>query len=140
MKNTIYLDASAIVALCIEDHPYRDSVVETIHKMPSSMTYAYSFLGLDESIYVLHRSGLTKKIAIKVITEIIIDANETKLVSSNTENQSAADYLWVWNEYKIKPRDALHLHIMNEHKIKKILTLDKDFVKLQKNARIEVIK
>ncbi len=130
-----YLDANFFVFALLDNtklgenaRALQQEIVEGKH---STVT---SSLTLDEILWVLVRNNRRELIE-EAIDDIYHMPNLTVVATSAAAPKIAVKYM---QKYNLKPRDAIHLAVMEELKIKEIISDDVDFDKVQgiRRARI----
>lgn len=136
-----YLDASFFVALQVVGHVHREKAEEKLDKLSQNQTtICYSWLMIDEAIHVLHSYyDFSKEKVAFAVKESLIEATNSQLVTNLVQEEKLLKYLRFWQKNKLRPRDALHLFLIKQHKIKTIATFDQDFIAQRKKLKIEIL-
>lgn len=137
MSDLIYLDASFFVPLQVEKHPYRKYAIDKLKSSPISM-FCYSYLTLDEIMYVLGKYIKNKNLISTIINRDLLNNKLNQLVGLENDVKCADQFIKTWPTTGLKPRDALHLFTMKKNGIKKIATFDNDFIKNKRKLGIEI--
>ncbi len=138
MKDLIYLDASVLVALLVEYHPLHTRathIFDKIRNRPKTISY----LVLDEVIYALTKYKYEKS-EVSQKLETLILFGDFSFIGLENENASIKNYLKLWSNHSLHPRDAMHVAIMKENRIKTIATIDTDFIKHKESLSIKIVE
>jgi len=130
----LYLDANFFI-FALLDNTERGIAARRIQKtiVEGKERAITSSLALDEIMWVLLRNK--KQNLLRVAVEGIYLMPNLDIVSvSSTAPLMALDFL---EKYDLKPRDALHIAVMRENKVEKIVSDDKDFDRIEWIKRIE---
>ncbi|MDI6655120.1 MAG: type II toxin-antitoxin system VapC family toxin [Candidatus Hydrothermarchaeota archaeon] len=119
-----YLDANFFVFALLDNTKLGENAralqQEIIEGKHSTVT---SSLTLDEILWVLVRNNRRELIE-EVIDDIYHMPNLTIVATSAAAPKTAVKYI---QKYNLKPRDAIHLAVMEELKIKEIISDDVNF-------------
>jgi len=130
----LYLDANFFI-FALLDNTERGTAARRIQKtiVEGKERAITSSLAIDEIMWVLLRNR--KQNLLRVAVEGIYLMPNLDVVSvSSTAPLMALDFL---EKYNLKPRDALHIAVMRENKVERIVSDDKDFDKIEWIKRIE---
>jgi len=137
--NIAYLDANFFIASQITSHPFYNSVQRVLTRN-ETVLLCYSILTLDEVLYTFTKYKTDKEIICKTLkTNLLDNPKMIKLIQGNNPI-FYEEYLETWKNSGLKPRDAMHLHYMQQNHITKIATFDEDFIKNKKKLEIEILK
>lgn len=137
-KEKIYFDASFIISLLTKEHVFNGAARNKLNVIQNQSIYI-SALTLDECVFNLNYYSKDKDITAGLINNLISDLDGLKELDQNVNFNSFKTYLSFWKQSRLKPRDAMHIFLMKQNKIKTIATFDKDFIKYQKELKIKVI-
>lgn len=129
-----YLDANFLVFALLDNTDMGESaraLQEEIAKGKHSAVT--SSLTIDEILWVLVRNKKTELVS-EVIDDIYLMPNLTILPTSASAPKNAVRYM---QKYELKPRDAIHLAVMEEHGITEIVSDDVDFDRVRGIKRIK---
>ncbi|WP_281351097.1 type II toxin-antitoxin system VapC family toxin [Acidianus brierleyi] len=120
----MFLDANFLIYLNLGVK----EIEEVYLKLLREESLALDPLVLDEVIYVSRKKYNVKfKDTIEFLDEIVLQNSILFSITSN-EYKRAKDFMI---NYSLKPSDSLHVAVMLNNSIKKILTEDKDFDKIK---------
>jgi hypothetical protein len=95
-----------------------------------------SALTLDEILWVLVKNN-RKELIEEVIEDLYTMPNLTIAPVSASAPRNAVKYI---REYNMKPRDAMHLAVMEELNVKEIVSDDADFDVVNGIKRVDVLQ
>lgn len=138
MKDKIYLDSNFIITTLVKEHPFFQKACMISEKIKTWKLFI-SFLVIDEVIFNLSFYHLSKEDIHKHLKNGILSIDNLYLISTSNLKEDLDDYLQAWVRSNLKPRDALHLHMMRYNKISQIATFDQDFIRHRKKLGITII-
>lgn len=119
----IYLDANLFIIAAFGKDKKGERAREIIRKVSHGQPAITSVLALDEVMWVLYRNKEPQTIK-TMLTEIYAIRNLEVREAPQVCPLRAIDYI---ENYHLKPRDAMHLAIMEEFGIDSIASDDCDF-------------
>lgn len=127
-----YLDANLLVYYQDRKSPFYDQTKLIIaNLLMQGFELLISPLALDEYEYTVWRSFTTSKAEIiknlRIGIRKIMKIPGIKLINPPLEFKRHLKVLNLMAKYQLKPRDAYHLFIMLENKVKYLTTFDHDF-------------
>ena len=135
----IYLDSNFIIAALVSDHPQHPKSKEIIERH-LKLKLLVSLLTLDEVIHTLNLAYNLSRLDLSFKVESFLNSKEVKLCDAiTTFNNPIKQYLHLYVDYNLSPRDTLHYLMMKANKISHIATFDNDFIKNQKKLKIKVL-
>lgn len=139
MKDLIYLDASFFIATQIKEHIFHKQASKIFKNKISESVFCYSGLTIDEILHALSRY-LSKSEIVAVINNNLFNMQSFLYLNTSLKYIDIKEYLSIWENTTLKPRDAMHYFFMQQNNIIKIATFDDDFIKNKKRLGIEIIK
>lgn len=129
---TCYLDANLLLYFNSLDSPFHSQADLILSKLINDSWQLFlSSLVLDEYFHnTLRFTKLSRKEALAVLTESfnkIIKLPNIRLINSGQNINMQRKVLSFMAKYGLRPRDAYHLFIMLENKVKYLATFDNDF-------------
>lgn len=132
---TCYLDANTLIYFKNEDSPFYSKTLSLIEYLVDDNYHLFiSSLAIDEFLYGFKFHLGNKKIKKK---DIFISLNKAlleilalpnlELINPPTEKNLQLKVVEMMKEFNLFPRDAYHLLMMIENKIKFFATFDNDF-------------
>lgn len=128
-----YLDANILVYYQDRISPFHNQsklIIENL--IQKGYAIALSSLSLDEYEYtILSSSNKPKQVILKNLKNCLrklLRIPDIYLINPPIEFKKHLKVLNIMEKYSLKPRDAYHLFIMLENKIKFFATFDNDFV------------
>lgn len=122
--DSCYLDANCLIYFLQESSPLHIQAKEIIKKLrSSSISLVISPLCLDEFLYNFPGNSKTKARALSKILKL----PTLKITNPPVTIESQLKIPRLMSKYKLKPRDAYHLLIARENKVKYFATFDSDF-------------
>lgn len=144
MKTTksCYLDANLLVYLHDRNSPFYLEAKLLIEKLfQQKYELIISSLVLDEYEHAILRSSTATKSEIirrlKISTRKIFKLPTLKLVNPPLEPKRHLKVINFMAKYNLHPRDAYHLFIILENKIKYFATFDGDFDEVFKSGKLK---
>lgn len=136
-----YLDANSLVFLNNENSPFHQKAIGTFDKLTGSgYQLVFSSLTLDEYFHtVLRFSQDSRSLTIKNLKKAyrkLIKLN-IKLINPSLDEKKHLRVINLIAKYDLHPRDAYHLFIMLENKVKFLATFDSDFDKVFEKGKIK---
>jgi len=127
-----YLDTNILIAHKIEESPHFSISTTLIQKMIEEEAYLYiSPLTIDEFLhpmkYFLGLKYTKVYLHLKKAVKDIISFPNLSLVNPPAELKSQMKVINFMERFKLRPRDAFHLLIMQTNGIEYFATLDTDF-------------
>jgi predicted nucleic acid-binding protein len=138
MTDKVYLDASFVIPLLVKEHPYHTQGF-VISKYLQQCDVYISPLLLDEVMYSLTKYRLTREYIAKTIKNNILTKSNVRVVNLDDTIEDLQNFLIYWKNSGLKPRDAMHMFIMRQNKVKKIATFDEDFIKNETRLKIKIV-
>jgi len=137
-----YLDVNLLLYYSNPDSSYHNQAVATISQLLSEDWKLYlSPLVLDEYFHNMIRfSRVSRKEALKDLKRSfsrIIKLPKLEIISSRLELKRQQKVINFMTKYQLRARDAYHLFIMLENKVKFLATFDSDFDKVFKSGKIK---
>jgi len=130
-----YLDANFFIFALLDNTKVGENTRQLQQKIIEGQYSAVtSSLTLDEILWVLVRNN-RKELISEVIDDIYHMPNLTIVATSTAAPRAAVKYI---QKYNLKPRDAIHLAVMEELKIKEIVSDDADFDKVRGIKRVGI--
>lgn len=141
MKNC-YVDANLLVYFKDLESPSHAGTRLILKKLiDQNYQIVISSLVLDEFLYAtLHLTypiGSDKLTNLKLGLQTILKLSDIKLANPPMEPKKHLKVINLMDEFNLLPRDAYHLFIMLENKIKYFATFDKDFDKVFQKGLIK---
>jgi len=132
VTNSCYLDSNILIYYQDQESPFYQQTQEMISRLiKGGSLLVISPLVLDEYIYnAFASSGKTNKEKIKTIKlslGAILKLPGMKIVNPPLEFGKQLEVLSLMEKFTLQPRDAYHLLIALENKIKYLATFDHDF-------------
>jgi len=134
MKNMIrcYLDANVLIFLQDKKSPFYNQAVLTIKQLILKRAEIFtSSLSLDEflqgSLRFSRKTKQEMKGQLKIGLKKIFSLPQFRLVNPPDDTKRHMKVVDIVAKYNLRPRDAYHLFIMQENKIKYLATFDHDF-------------
>lgn len=136
-----YLDANTLAFLGNKNSSFHEKAVEIIEKLISSgYELTVSSLSLDEYFHtVLRFSQDPRDLAIKNLKreyKKLLKLN-IKLINPSLDEKKHLQVINLIAKYNLHPRDAYHLFMMLENKVKFLATFDHDFDKVFEKGRVK---
>lgn len=138
MRDDVYVDTSFFIATQITNHPFHKDAL-TVLKLYKDSPFYFSLLTIDEIIFTLLNHKITPTEISQIITEKIMDIKNTRLIAYQNKMKQIQEYVDFWKTAKLGPRDAMHVYLMKQNKIKTIATFDADFKRQRKKLEITII-
>ena len=137
-----YLDANLLLYYSNPDSLSHNQAIVIISKLLGENWELYlSPLVLDEYFHNMIRfSRVSRQEALKDLKRSfgkIIKLPGLKLISSNLELKKQQRVIKLMAKYQLRARDAYHLFIMLENKVKYLATFDTDFDKISDSGKIK---
>jgi len=143
--NKVYLDSNILVAYQIENHPFYLKAKKLIEKLiKKQFTFCLSPLALDEYLYIILKYFKARYFS--DFNQILSSLKNISLLSPqyvniNWSKKTMFEVFLLIKKYRLRPRDAFHLKIIQEEKIDYLASFDDDFKiiikeKLAKDALI----
>jgi len=140
-----YLDANVLLYYKLEDTPKHRQTTSLIEKLSAEETTLYiSSLVLDEFIYgflKIHRI-YKKKVGyddIRRALKDVLSLPKLRLLNPSTAKKNQLRVLSLMEQFNLQPRDAYHLLIMLEHKIRLFASFDDDFRRVFKKGILKPV-
>ncbi|MDA1338445.1 MAG: type II toxin-antitoxin system VapC family toxin [bacterium] len=137
MKDLIYLDASFFIATQIKEHIFHKQASVTYQKFANNSTFCFTSLTIDEVLHALSRY-LSKPQITEVIESKLLNTQSFLFLNTSLKYIDITEYLNIWENTPLKPRDAMHYFFMEQNNIHKMATFDTDFIKNKKRLGIEI--
>lgn len=140
-----YLDSNILINFKNLQSSFHQKTKELLTELAnSSYKLCISSLTLDEFLYQLQQILLYQKKKnifqrLSLALKSILDLPRLALVNPPVSKKKQSQIIEYMKKYGLRPRDAFHLLIMKENKIKFLATFDKDFKKAVKAGEIEVL-
>lgn len=136
-----YLDANLLVYYQDKSSPFHKQTKLIFEKLfLEKVEIILSSLSLDEYEYTIFRSGVSKSelmVILKKGLRKILKIPGVKLINPPVELKKHLKVLKLMQVYNLKPRDAYHLFMMLENKVRFLATFDDDFKTVFKKGRIK---
>lgn len=137
-----YLDANFLVYYQDKKSPFHYQVKLIMENLIiGGFELVLSSLSLDEYEYTVLRSFNNPKPEIiknlKSGFRKLLKISDIKLINPPLEFKKHFKVLNLMQKYNLKPRDAYHLFIMLENKVKFLATFDSDFDKVFESGKIK---
>ena len=126
MSDTVFLDVNIFMYAAGTAHEYKDASLQVLVDVESGvlpaainteilqeLLYRYSHIRLTEKGIQLCRNVLQYPLTVLSVTKIDV--------------QLAIDFLETYDDYGLKPRDAIHAATMKSNGLTQIISADKDF-------------
>lgn len=125
-KISIFLDTNFLIATQISNHQFNNNAVSLLKDFAkNNLTLITTPLVFDEFWYVLR--GFYKENDIKKATNNIFKFINFNLENPNFTQKELLKTIELFNEYNLRPRDALIVQTMKILNINDIATFDNDF-------------
>lgn len=129
-----YLDANLLAYYSNKNSPFHQKVRQLLKKLTAEeYELALSSLCLDEYIHTSLRFSEESKqnslASLKKTLRKIFKLPKLRLINAPLETKKHLKVVNLIAKYNFQPRDAYHLFIMLENKIKNFATFDNDFKK-----------
>lgn len=139
-----YLDANLLTFLGNESSPFYQKALDIVDKLTrEGYELVLSSLSLDEYFHsVIRFSQDSRDLTIKNLKKAyrkLLKLN-IKLINPSLDEKKHLKVIDLIVKYNLHPRDAYHLFIMLENKVKFMATFDSDFDKVFENGRIKKFK
>jgi len=136
-----YLDANLLVFLGNENSTFHQKARDIVNKLiKKEYQLVFSSLTLDEYFHTVIRfSEGPKVVTIKNLKKAyrkILKLN-IKLINPSIDEKKHLQVINLLAKYNLHPRDAYHLFIMLENKVKNFATFDNDFEEVFKKGLIK---
>jgi predicted nucleic acid-binding protein len=138
MRDNVYVDTSFFIATQITNHPFHNEAVSILKKYINCPFY-FSLLTLDEIVFTLLNHRFKSFEIVDIITKKIVSIKNTRLIAYQNNLKQIREYMDFWKDASLSPRDAMHVFLMKQNKIKTIATFDADFKRNRKKLGIEII-
>ncbi|MBI3290435.1 type II toxin-antitoxin system VapC family toxin [Candidatus Microgenomates bacterium] len=130
-----YLDANLLFYWQDPESPFNEAATDIIKRLVESEYFLFtSSLILDEYLYTcLKFSGKPKsdmKSSLKLSLRKIFKLPHLQLINPTLDEKKHLGVIDLIVRYNLRPRDAYHVFIMRENKMKFIATFDTDFEKV----------
>lgn len=120
---SLYLDANVFVLALAEDEKGERARKWLEYVQEGRDDAVVSTLALDEIMWVLIRAGKTHLLE-DVVKQVYSLRNCVVVGVDSSVPLAALSFI---KKYALKPRDAFHVAVMHEHKLKTIVSDDRDF-------------
>ncbi len=132
VTSSCYLDSNILIYYQDRGSPFYQQTQEMIGRLvKDGLSLVISPLVLDEYIYNTFASSdktsKEKMQVIKLSLEEILKLPGLKVINPPLEKSKQFEVLRIMEKFSLKPRDAYHLLIALENKIKYLATFDHDF-------------
>ncbi len=128
---SLYLDANVFVLALAEDEKGEIARKWLERVQEGREDAVVSTLALDEIMWVLMRAG--KSHLVEDVVRQVYSLRNCVVVGVDSAVPLAA--LGLIKKYSLKPRDAFHVAVMQEHKLKTIVSDDRDFDRVHEIKR-----
>lgn len=140
--SSCYLDANLLIYFQNQKSQFHQQTVQIIKNLVSKdYELVISSLVLDEYLYKsLQLSEDSKSETLKRLEKglkKILTLPKIKLVNPPLQANKHLKVIGIINKHNLKPRDAYHLFIMLENKVKCFASFDKDFDKIIQKGLIK---
>src|SRR3989344_2747821 len=133
----VYIDANLFIYAAIDVTAIGDKARKVIEEIENEVYTAYTAsLTFDEVLWGILKSR-DKETAYKA-AESFLSISNLKII--DVDRSLVQSFIKVYAKERLKPRDALHLAAMQLKNLKKILSEDADFDKVEGIQRIDFTK
>lgn len=134
MKSPIYVDASWLIALYVENHPFHNLAKRQFSECAKSK-FVISHLAVDEVLHGLSKYRIKDEVIVSLL-KAFVETVTIKEIILESNSASIIKYLESWVSSALAPRDAMHLFLIEDNKIKSLLTFDRELKKVSKKLGI----
>jgi len=134
----VYLDASFVIALLVDNHPFNVQARQKLHKLVKTEVCISLFV-IDEVIFNLKKYGFEKSEIQVFIEKYILSLANLSVLGIGGDRELLQDYLDLWVSTPLRPTDAVHLLVMRDSLVNVIATFDQHFIDNQKALGIKVL-
>lgn len=140
-----YLDSNVLINFKNVQSPFHQETKELLTKLANASYKLYiSSLTLDEFLYQLQQILLYQKQRnifpkLSLALKSILDLPRLNLVNPSVNKKKHLRIIDYMKNYGLRPRDAYHLLVMKENKIRHLATFDQDFKKAIKAGEVEIL-
>lgn len=137
-----YLDANLLFYWQDPKSPFNQTATDIVERLVQGKYFVFiSSLVLDEYLYTsLRFSGKSKiemKDNLKLSLKKVLKIPTLQLINPSLDEKKHLKVIDLIAKYNLHPRDAYHLFIMLENKVKSLATFDNDFDKVFKKGVIK---
>jgi len=131
MPDKLYVDTSFFIATQVSNHPFHQNALSALSRYQKE-TFYFSLLTIDEIIFTLLHYKQSPNEIEQLINDKILLIKNVKLLTYKPNINHFKQYIHLWKETGLKPRDAMHAYLMKINSIKILATYDADFKKTSK--------
>lgn len=144
----VYLDANTLVYFKNEESPHFVEARTIIERFAAEgEAIMISHLAIDEFLWALLvlfkerrvSKGETWKMIRKALDDIL-NIPSLCIVAPPEERNKQQEVVGYMEQFSLRPRDAYHLFIMREHRIRRFATFDHDFDSVFKSKLLEQVR
>lgn len=137
-----YLDTNILIALKIEDSPHHAKTRKLIEvPVKEEINFYISPLTVDEFLHPMkYFLGLKYRNVFPYLNQVlkeILMLPSVNLINPSVEIKAQLQVIQYMEDYRLRPRDAYHLFIMQTNRIDLFATFDTDFNEVFKKGLVK---
>lgn len=136
MAGKVFADASFLISLVIDSHPFRLKAEAIFSKYKRFVISAFV---LEEVVHVLRRVYHLDFDELENFVVDVLTLEKYEFIEAPNEKMLLAKLVNCMRESHLGTRDAIHYLFMRTRKLRLLATFDGDFIQKQKELRIKVV-
>ncbi|MFN4213004.1 MAG: type II toxin-antitoxin system VapC family toxin [Microgenomates group bacterium] len=138
--NKVYIDSNILIAWQIVGHPFNPLAQRLLKKLLNhKLIFCLSPLTIDEYLYAILKyqkaNLIPKENSLQQSLKVIAKVNPF-YVNIKWDQSALLSIYPLIEKYHLRPRDAFHLKIIQDNKIKYLASFDNDFKKVVKEGLV----
>src|SRR3989344_8647034 len=117
MRDDVYVDTSFFIATQITNHPFHDVALTVLDEYRDNLFY-FSLLTIDEIVFTLSHHRIKPNEISTIMIEKIVSIKNARLIAYQNKMKQIEEYIEFWKTTPLGPRDAMHVYLMRQNKIK----------------------